>query len=96
MELNLRFPGQYYDQETGLHYNYYRYYDPGTGRYMTSDPIGLMGGLNLYAYVLGNPVRWSDYRGLDNPGCDMVPEFVESNCMLNVCSDHDYCFFVNR
>ncbi len=39
--LNLRFPGQYYDQETGLHYNYYRYYDPGTGRYMRSDPVGI-------------------------------------------------------
>ena len=94
--LNLRFPGQYYDQETGMHYNYFRHYDPETGRYMTSDPIGLGGGMNTFVYVLGNPLRWSDYRGLDDPGCDMVPNIFESNCMLNMCSKHDYCYFENR
>jgi len=62
--LNLRFPGQYYDQETGLHYNYYRYYDPATGRYMTSDPIGLRGGTNLFSYGRGNPATNFDRFGL--------------------------------
>jgi len=62
--VNLRFPGQYFDTETGLHYNYFRYYDPSTGRYITSDPIGLEGGLNTYMYVGGNPNRWDDQYGL--------------------------------
>jgi RHS repeat-associated protein len=60
---NLRFPGQYYDRETGLHYNYFRDYDPGTGRYIESDPIGLLGGINSYNYGGNNPVNFSDPHG---------------------------------
>ncbi|WP_310888845.1 RHS repeat-associated core domain-containing protein, partial [Pseudomonas syringae] len=60
----LRFPGQIYDAQTQLSYNYHRDYNPDTGRYVQSDPIGLGGGLNTFGYVSANPLRWSDPRGL--------------------------------
>lgn len=63
-EFNLRFAGQYEDQETGWHYNWNRYYDPATGRYITPDPIGLNGGANAYGYVGGDPFGAIDPLGL--------------------------------
>lgn len=62
---NLRFQGQYYDNETGLHYNRYRYYEPYSARYMSKDPIGLEGGINTSAYV-SDPTQWVDPMGLSS------------------------------
>ncbi len=62
IEQNLRFQGQYHDRETGLHYNTFRYYDPAVGRFTTQDPIGLLGGDNLYQYA-PNPTKWIDPLG---------------------------------
>jgi RHS repeat-associated protein len=64
VRLDLRLPGQWEDDESGLHYNDQRYYDPDRGRYLTPDPLGLRGGLNAYAYAGNNPVRYSDPLGL--------------------------------
>ena len=75
---NLRMQGQYLDRETGLHYNLHRYYDPDSGRFTQHDPIGLAGGINLYAYVK-NPLTWIDPLGL--AGC---PTFNSRNEALRV------------
>jgi RHS repeat-associated protein len=85
--LNVRFPGQYFDAETGLHYNYYRYYEPSIGRYLTSDPIGLGGGLNIYAYVGGKPLKYFDLFGLDAQMCYRpfypIPQPYARHCFLD-------------
>ena len=95
---NLRFPGQYFDAETGTHYNYHRDYDPRIGRYIESDPIGLLAGLNTFAYVDGNPLSKKDKFGLaddDNGPCPGNPESCPKcqqgfmDCMANCIRRHD-------
>ena len=68
---DLRFPGQQYDAETGLHYNYYRDYEPQTGRYVESDPIGLRGGPSTYSYASQSSLRYIDRRGLAALDCSI-------------------------
>ena len=63
---DMRFPGQRFDGATGLNYNYFRDYDPSTGRYATSDPIGLSGGLGTYAYAMSDPLLLLDSMGLSS------------------------------
>jgi RHS repeat-associated protein len=60
----LRAPGQYFDEETGLHYNRFRYYSPAIGRYLSRDPVSYLAGLNLYQYSSNNPVNCADPLGL--------------------------------
>ncbi|HEX7028795.1 MAG TPA: RHS repeat-associated core domain-containing protein [Gammaproteobacteria bacterium] len=73
--------GQYFDAETGFNYNHHRYYCSECGRYITSDPIGLRGGLNTYVYVGGMPTRYVDPSGLEattlpTPGVTPLPIFI--------------------
>ena len=88
--VNLRFPGQYYDEESGLHYNYFRDYDPATGRYVQSDPIGLEGRVNIYNYIGQNPFGKIDYFGLSEGDFERIhppegPEQKKPTCPPDDC-----------
>lgn len=79
---NLRLPGQYFDMETNSHYNYYRDYDPLTGRYVQSDPIGLAGGINTFGYVEGNPLGSTDMYGLFPSAPTIFTGLAKAVCAL--------------
>ncbi|WP_277344452.1 RHS repeat-associated core domain-containing protein, partial [Metapseudomonas otitidis] len=78
IDVILRFPGQVADAHSGLYYNYFRDYDPETGRYVESDPIGLRGGLNSYSYVSGNPLTRLDIFGLTQEDIDDMLELAST------------------
>ena len=99
LTLNIRFPGQYYDKDSTLHYNWFRYYDPLIGRYTKSDPIGLEAGMSTYGYVMGNPVDYTDPQGLrpctdqeakdfglPSDNCWIGTDDIEGECVTAECA----------
>ncbi len=95
IENNLRFPGQYYDVETGFHYNYQRYYDPTAGRYLSIDPIEYEGkDFTLYSYAKNNPITYIDSLGLKACGPDWLPgvfDWPGGFDFTEACEFHDCC-----
>jgi RHS repeat-associated protein len=93
---NLRFPGQYYDAESGLHYNWNRYYDSSIGRYISEDPIGIKGGdINFFSYVGNSPLNWIDPMGLagGRSGGGVARSIIKNLCDLpdfNMGADWSY------
>jgi RHS repeat-associated protein len=94
--LNLRFPGQQYDAATGLHYNYFRDYDPATGRYVESDPIGLRGGVSTFQYADAQPISRLDPFGL-NPAA-VGGAFIRAcvaGCFSSMVTDRGSCLLTS-
>ncbi|WP_369861530.1 RHS repeat-associated core domain-containing protein [Acidovorax sp. HMWF029] len=90
---NLRYPGQYFDPETKLHYNYFRTYAPGTGRYTQGDPIGLDGGWNRFAYVSSDPLSRSDPLGLqERRGGGLPPTWDPTNNLNPAYLRYNNCY----
>ncbi|MGH8702668.1 MAG: RHS repeat-associated core domain-containing protein [Burkholderiales bacterium] len=89
-EFNLRFPGQYFDKETGLHYSYFRdCYDPATGRFCQPDPIGLEDGVNLYLYAKASPLMFIDPDGLKAVMCCRLLD----STVLGTVGRQRHCYF---
>ncbi|TCM59606.1 RHS repeat-associated protein [Acinetobacter calcoaceticus] len=99
-QTNIRFQGQYYDRETGLHYNRYRYYEPHSARYVGKDPIGLEGGLNNSSYV-PNSNQWIDPMGLQEKKTEnwkqaLNPTFVGQKSADNMLNRSDTVRMADR
>jgi len=92
-------PFQYTGREndgTGLLYYRARYFSPELQHFISEDPIGLAGGINQYSYVINNPLRYTDPKGLDTAGCDGVPDWMETPYRLECCAKHDECYDKNN
>jgi RHS repeat-associated protein len=93
---NLRFPGQYFDEETGLHYNFHRYYESTAGRYIIVDPLGMFGNTNLYLYSGANPINYMDHLGLKTCGSEWNEPIIPDNpfgfSFSDCCQEHDDCY----
>ena len=86
--MNLQFPGQYFDRETGTHYNYFRDYNPQTGKYIQRGPIGLNGGINVYNYAFNSPLRFYDPKGEVNPALILWGVAAVLAAMTGVTADY--------